>query len=262
MNGGDDASKVEWTEVARPVRLSESVAARIEAMIASGQLLPGARLPAERQLAESLGVSRGLVREAIHELALKGLVTRRQGRGTHVRDAYHSEFTTTIVGYLTQEHREVVELLDLREALEPPIAARAAERATAADVERLRRVAAALEQEGDPRRAAELDADFHHAIALATRNEILVKLVETSMEVLHLTRQQNLQTAERRRVSREGHQAVFTAIKRGDAAAAEVAMTEHIRNIAAFVIKTDGDDLDAAEAKTPPVDIGEEGGGR
>ena len=112
------------------MRLSESVAARLEAMIVSGELAPGRKLPPERELARLLGVSRGLLREAIHELALKGLVHRRQGRGTEVRGPYRSEFTGAIVGYLTQNERDVMELLDFREALEPPIAASAAERAT------------------------------------------------------------------------------------------------------------------------------------
>lgn len=226
------------------VRLSESVAARIEERILSGQIPPGGRLPSERQLAQSLGVSRGLVREAILELALKGLVSRRQGRGTEVRARHHSDFTGAIVGRLAEGERRVLELLDFREALEPPIAARAAERATSADVQRLREISTDLDTESDPTRAAKLDASFHHGIALATRNHVLVDLVETSMEMLNQTRRRNLQTPERRRMSREAHRAIFAAVQAGDAEAAERAMTEHIRSVAALVIGADawGDD--------------------
>ncbi len=117
----------------------------------SGELAPGRKLPPERELAQLLGVSRGLVRESIHELALKGLVSRRQGRGTEVRGPHRSEFTGAIVGYLTQNAREVAELLDFREALEPPIAARAAERATGVDVQRLQRITTELAAEGGSR---------------------------------------------------------------------------------------------------------------
>lgn len=231
---------LDWPALApRAVRLSESVAARIEELIHSGQIPPGGKLPSERQLAESLGVSRGLVREAILELALKGLVSRRQGRGTEVRGPHRSEFTGAIVGYLAEREREVLELLDFREALEPPIAARAAERATSADVQRLREIANALDAESDPERAADLDAGFHHGIALATRNHVLVNLVETSMEVLNQTRRHHLQTSERRQRSREGHRAIFAAIEAGDAEAAERAMIEHIRDVAALVIHAD-----------------------
>jgi GntR family transcriptional repressor for pyruvate dehydrogenase complex len=215
------------------------VAARIEELILTGQIPPGGRLPAERQLADSLGVSRGLVREAILELALKGLVSRRQGRGTEVLAPRRSEFTRAIVGHLEQKDREVLELLDFRESLEPPIAARAAERATNSDIRRLREIAAALDAESDPERAADLDANFHHGIALATRNSVLVKLVETSMEVLNLTRRSVLQTPERRRTSRDAHHAILAAIEAGDAEAAEMAMTEHIRGVAAAVGQAD-----------------------
>jgi GntR family transcriptional repressor for pyruvate dehydrogenase complex len=240
VSAGDDAAAVDWAALnPRAMRLSESVAARLEAMIVSGELPPGRRLPSERDLAALLGVSRGLVREAIHELALKGLVRRRQGRGTEVRGPYRSEFTGAIVGYLTQEVRDVTELLDFREALEPPIAARAAERATGADINRLGRISAALEQEADPERAADLDAQFHHAIALATRNHVLVKLVETSMEVLNQTRRRNLQTPERRRLSRDAHRAILAAIEAGDSETAERAMTDHIRGVASLVMGAD-----------------------
>jgi DNA-binding FadR family transcriptional regulator len=101
----------------------------------------------------------------------------------------------------------------------------------------LEQIEAALDAEIDPERAADLDAKFHHAIALATRNDVLVKLVETSMEVLNLTRRRNLQTPERRRLSHEAHHAIFEAIRAGDAIGAERAMTDHIRGLAALVIQ-------------------------
>jgi GntR family transcriptional regulator, transcriptional repressor for pyruvate dehydrogenase complex len=239
-DGSGQPVPVDWTAInPRPVRLSESVAARLEGMIVSGQLAPGRRLPSERELARLLGVSRGLVREAIHELALKGLVHRRQGRGTEVRGPYRSGFTGAIVGYLTQSERDVMELLDFREALEPPIAARAAERATSIDVQRLSRISTALEAEADSAKAADLDAKFHHAIALATRNHVLVMLVETSMEVLNQTRRENLQTPERLAMSRRAHRAILAAIEAGDPDAAGRAMTDHIREVAALVMRTD-----------------------
>jgi GntR family transcriptional repressor for pyruvate dehydrogenase complex len=237
----EKASKVDWPAFApRAIRLSESVAAQIEELIVSGQIRAGEYLPSERQLAESLHVSRGLVREAILELTLKGLVSRRQGRGTIVRAPYRSEFTRAIVSHLGDEEREVIELLDFREGLEPPIAARAAERALATDIERLREIAASLDGESDPIRASDLDADFHHAIALATRNAVLIKLVETSMEVMNRSRRRALQSPERRRRSTTAHRAILDAIERGDAVAAEEAMTHHIHGVADAVMQTSG----------------------
>ena len=132
-----------------------------------------------------------------------------------------------------------MELLDFREALEPPIAARAAERATSVDTRRLRKLTEELDAESDPARAADLDARFHHAIALATRNHVLVMLVETSLEVLNQTRRRNLQTPARLEMSRRAHRAILAAIEAGDPDAAGLAMTDHIREVAALVMQAD-----------------------
>jgi GntR family transcriptional repressor for pyruvate dehydrogenase complex len=228
---------VDWSSLApKAVRLSESVAARIEAMIVSGRLAPGERLPAERDLAKRLGVSRGLAREAIQELQLKSLVVRRPGIGTHVRAPHHSEFTRTIGGYLSGAEREIADVLDFREALEPPVAARAAERARAGDIAELRRVSDLLDVEPDPMAAAELDASFHLAIARATHNGVLIDLVERSMEALNQTRRENLQTPARRLSSRKAHRKILAAIESGDAEAAREAMSAHIRSVSSLVV--------------------------
>src|SRR5215831_9839861 len=90
----EPAVAIDWEALSpATVRLSTSVAARIEELIASGRLKSGRRLPSERQLAELLGVSRGSIREAITELEVKGLVTRRPGSGTHIQIPSHSLFT-------------------------------------------------------------------------------------------------------------------------------------------------------------------------
>src|SRR5690242_18561943 len=165
----DSLPAVDWESLSpSPMRLSASVAAQIEEMVTSGQLQNGRRLPSERRLAELLSVSRGSVREAITELEVKGLVTRRPGSGTHIRRPPHSLFTGPIVSGANLSDRETTELLDLREAIEPGIAARAAERATPADVEEIRALARAFESSGaDVERRMRLDAEFHQAIARA-----------------------------------------------------------------------------------------------
>ena len=141
----DPAGAIDWEALSPvPVRLPASVAAQIEEMVASGRLRHGRQLPSERRLAELLGVSRGSVREAITELEVKGLVTRRAGSGTHIQVPAHSLFTGPIVSGFDLSDRETTELLDLREAVEPGIAARAAERATEADVEEIRGLASAF----------------------------------------------------------------------------------------------------------------------
>jgi GntR family transcriptional repressor for pyruvate dehydrogenase complex len=238
-NRGDGGAPVpiDWESLSpASVRLSASVAAQIEEMVASGQLETGRRLPSERRLAELLGVSRGSVREAITELEVKGLVRRRPGSGTHIQRPSHSLFTGPIVSGGGLSDRETTELLDLREAIEPGIAARAAERATPADVEAIRALTRAFENTGaDIERRMQLDAEFHQAIARATQNTLLAGLVERFMNALDATRRVTAQTESRFRMSKSAHRKIANAIANGDPDAAEREMLEHVRAITAFL---------------------------
>lgn len=233
----EPGTAIDWEALSpTTVRLSASVAAQIEEMVTSGQLQNGRRLPSERRLAELLGVSRGSVREAITELEVKGLVTRRPGSGTHVRRPSHSLFTGPIVSGGGLSDRETTELLDLREAIEPGIAARAAERATPADVEEIRALARAFENSGgDVERRMQLDAEFHQAIARAAHNALLAGLVDRFMHALDATRRTTAQTESRFRMSKTAHRKIATAIASGDPDAAEYEMLEHVRAITAFL---------------------------
>ncbi len=233
----DSGVAIDWTALSpTPVRLSASVAAQIEEMVTSGQLQSGRRLPSERRLAELLSVSRGSVREAITELEVKGLVTRRPGAGTHIRRPSHSLLTGPIVSGAGLSDLETTELLDLREALEPAIAARAAERATTADVEAIRTLAAAFETtRGDIEQRVKLDAEFHQAIARAAHNGLLAGLVERFMHALDATRRASAQSASRFRMSKLAHRKIAAAIADGDPEAACEEMLEHVRAITAFM---------------------------
>jgi GntR family transcriptional repressor for pyruvate dehydrogenase complex len=230
------ASLIDWEALSPiPVRLAAKVAADIEGMIDSGRLPPGGRLPSERRLAELLGVSRGSVREAITALQVKGLVRRRPGSGTHVQPRHHSAFTDSILSGVELTDRETTELLDLREAIEPAIAARAAERATETDLAELRSLEGRFEAAG-PRELderIELDARLHHAIARATQNSLLVGLVERFMNALDATRRKTVQSESRWRASKAAHARILQGIADHDPDAAEQAMREHVRAVAA-----------------------------
>ena len=231
--GGD--VPIDWQALSpTPVRLSATVAAHIEEMIDSGRLRAGGRLPSERHLAELLGVSRGSVREAITALQVKGYVRRRPGSGTHVQPRHHSAFTDSILYGVALSDRETTELLDLREAIEPAIAARAAERATEADLEELRSLEARFEVAGTDELDAriDLDARFHHAIARATQNGLLVGLVERFMNALDATRRKTVQSESRWQASKAAHARILQGIADHDPDAAEQAMCEHVRAVA------------------------------
>jgi GntR family transcriptional repressor for pyruvate dehydrogenase complex len=234
---------IDWQALSpTPVRLSATVAAHIEEMIVSGQLPAGGRLPSERALAELLGVSRGSVREAITALQVKGFVRRRPGSGTHVQPRHHSAFTDSILSGVALSDRETTELLDLREAIEPAIAARAAERATASDLEELRSLEARFEATGKDEldERIDLDARFHHAIARATQNGLLVGLVERFMNALDATRRRTVQSESRWQASKVAHARILQGIADHDPEAAEQAMCEHVRAVAATLNQKGG----------------------
>jgi GntR family transcriptional regulator, transcriptional repressor for pyruvate dehydrogenase complex len=226
------SSPVDWT--AMPIRaskLSDAVYDVLERLITSGQLPPGSRLPAERQLSTQLGVSRNSVREAVHELELKRLVERRSGRGTVVLDAAAGNPHGSLLDEVTAADRDLAEIMDFRLAVEPPIAALAAERTTRGNLRRLAAVLDDMARQSEPGRVAQLDYDFHAAVARTTQNRLLIRLHEISSEWLRKSRRDALQSQKRRAASLDGHRRIYAAIAAHDASAAHEAMVDHVLEV-------------------------------
>ena len=218
----------------RATKRSDAVYDVLEQLIASRRIPPGSRLPAERDLATQLGVSRSSVREAVHELELKHLVERRSGRGTMVLDPQSSAHRTLLTE-LGADERDLLEIMDFRLTIEPPIAALAAERGTRGSITRLGRLLDEMANETDPGRVAALDHSFHEAIARATHNRLLIRLHEVSSEWLRRSRRDALQSRRRRAASLEGHRRIFEAITAGDRTAAHAAMADHIQQVRSII---------------------------
>ncbi|HTE64525.1 MAG TPA: FCD domain-containing protein, partial [Solirubrobacteraceae bacterium] len=195
---------------AQAVQVSDGLSATLERMIRDGTILEDERLPPERDLAQHLGVSRTSVREALHELELKGLVDRRPGRGTVVVTR-ESGMAASLLGHLDTSQRNLREVMDLRAAIEPPIAARAAERRTARDVERLRDLVERMASERSMAQSARLDIEFHQAIARATHNPLLVRLLGFASEWIDETRRERILSKRRRDQSITAHTEILDA---------------------------------------------------
>lgn len=222
---------MEWSDLPfRATKRSEAVYDILEQLIASRRLPPGARLPAERDLATQLGVSRNSVREAVHELELKRLVERRSGRGTLVLDPQASP-SGSLLNELDAEERDLLEIMDFRLAVEPPIAALAARRSTRGNLTRMSRLLDAMADEKLPTRVAEMDQSFHAAVAGATHNRLFVRLHAVSSEWLRQSRREALQSRQRRAASLAGHRRIYDAIKAGDSDAAHAAMLDHVEHV-------------------------------
>jgi GntR family transcriptional regulator, transcriptional repressor for pyruvate dehydrogenase complex len=224
-------------ESVRRAKVYEEVARQIERLILK-KLQPGDKLPSERELAETLGVSRSSIRDAIRSLELMGMVEPRQGAGTVVLEISAGSLVNPIANVLKHKGELISELLDFRKMLEPPLAARAA---THASVEEISEMEEILERQQEKLRRGESaiaeDSEFHYSIALASRNSVVFKVLDTLMDLLRDTRERSLQVEGRPQKSLAGHRRILTAIKRHDAEAAKAAMRRHIEDVEEIVLE-------------------------
>jgi GntR family transcriptional regulator, transcriptional repressor for pyruvate dehydrogenase complex len=229
---------VDWSNVrARALQVSDGLSVLLEQMIAEGAIAQDERLPPERDFAQQLGVSRTSLREALHELELKGLVDRRPGRGTVVVSPGSGGAGEKLLGHMEAPERGLREVMDLRAVIEPPIAARAAQRATPGDLEVLRGVLDDMRSESSVAKAAELDIKFHDAIARATNNPLLVKLMGFASEWIDESRRSRVLSRRRRQRSITAHAEILGRIEAHDPDGASEAMARHIADVNELLIQ-------------------------
>jgi GntR family transcriptional regulator, transcriptional repressor for pyruvate dehydrogenase complex len=223
--------------VVRRDKVYEGVARQIERLILK-KLQPGDKLPSERDLAEILAVSRSSIRDAIRSLELMGMVEPRQGAGTIVREISSDSLVNPLANARKRKEEMVGELLDFRKMLEPPLAARAALRVSPAEIVEMQEILDRQEEKlsrGESTIAE--DTEFHYAIALASGNSVVRKVLDTLMDLLRDSRERSLQVDGRPKKSLAGHRRILAAIKRRDAKAAKAAMRRHIDDVEKMVLR-------------------------
>lgn len=209
-----------------PVAVPEALATRIERRLVEGSIPPGSKLPAERELAQRLGVSRASVREAMHELTLKGWLTRKPGLGTVVQP--RSRRTHELLERMDSETRDLREVADFRQVFEPHIAELAATRATTSELHQLEELCEPNPDVLTPAASVDLDNRFHRCLAGATHNQLIVAASEISAAWIFDFRLDAQKSLEGRRASMDGHREIVAAVRSRDPAAAGAAMTRHI----------------------------------
>jgi GntR family transcriptional regulator, transcriptional repressor for pyruvate dehydrogenase complex len=217
-------------------KVYQEVARQLERRITE-QLKPGDLLPPERELVQMLGVSRGSVRDAIRSLELMGLLEPRQGIGTVVCNPASAP-ANPLATALIEKRKMIAELLDVRNMIEPPLAGRAALHASRDEIANLEDIL--VRQEAKVRGGElgiEEDSEFHYSIALASDNSVVLKVVDVLMDLLRETRERSLQVGGRQEKSLAGHRRIISALKQGDAVAAEAAMRRHLQEIETIVLK-------------------------
>ncbi|MGX1882434.1 FadR/GntR family transcriptional regulator [Streptomyces sp. NPDC055287] len=196
--------------------LVDTVVDQLRAQLAEGEWAVGDRIPTEHELAEQLGVGRNTVREAVRVLVHGGLLESRQGNGTFVRSA--ADPAAVLRG---MRHANVLDVLELRVALEAEAARLAAVRRDEADLRALRHVLAELHEQGD--RAADADLAFHLGVVEATHNAAFTEVYRFFSTQVHETLVTALGDHDMPPIDLAAHAALIDAIEAGDPAAAELA---------------------------------------
>jgi len=216
----------------KKIRIHEEVVSQIHELIKEGRVKAGDQLPSERELAETFKISRTSVREALRALETHGLIISRTGMGNFVADLPIESLVATLAKLLIEEKDALSDIFELRKLIEPQIASLAAERATAKDIERIKRLLdKQKEQVQGGATGVDADTEFHFAIGQATQNHAIEKLVSGLMEVLSHSREESLQTSGRRQASIDSHLAIVNAIAEHNQAKAMGAMRHHIEQV-------------------------------
>ena len=220
------------------IRASEGVVQQIRELIIAGRVRPGDRFPSERELCKALSVGRSTLREAMRALEALGLVHVVPGQGTFLVELPGAhEGDGLAAGSLFKAWERKREMFEVREVLEPGLAALAARQATDEQRERIRSTLRLQEEQLD-RGASGMpeNTEFHVAVAEAANNSILMQMVRSLLDLLRETRQTLWQSPERPGLSVQQHRQILAAIDARDSRAAERVMREHVRGARQFVL--------------------------
>lgn len=215
------------------IKLAEQVASTLEAEIRAGRLAVGTKLPTEAALVAQFQVSRTVVREAISRLKSLGLVDARQGSGVYVQSPGIEPLDFDRVPAASLE--AVLQIVDVRRALEAEVAELAAEHRTEADVRAIRGALQALaDAVAAGRDGSEEDVRFHRAIALASGNPFMIRTLDYLARFLRgatrVTRANEARRSDFSEAVKQEHQQIVDAIAAGDPQAARAAAALHMKN--------------------------------
>jgi GntR family transcriptional repressor for pyruvate dehydrogenase complex len=223
--------RVRFGSIGNKNALVDRVVHAIQDKILSEQLAVGTKLPPEREFAESLGVSRGVVREAVRVLAASGLLETTHGIGTTVRALSREEVVKPLNLFLRSWGRDVSlnHLHQVRSLLEVENIGLAAEQASEEDIQDIRRILGEMEAvKGDPELYAVKDSEFHRRLAQTTHNPLLTLLLDSINDLMVEIRE--LVSSESDLVQRvmPAHIEMLDCIERRDAKRARQVMRQHL----------------------------------
>jgi len=230
-------------------KASDILAARLRDLILSGRIPPGQSLPTERALVSESGLSRSSVRDALRLLEVEELIVTRPGRagGSTVRRPGRSSVARSMQLFVRSHGIRLEALLECRVGVEPFLASLAATNHTESELAEIRDIHHRFEaSEHDVSAYKRLNLDWHLAVARASRNEVLIALMEAiSQPILDAAGYQEVTTPEIRHEAIRAHCAIMQALERRDSKAAFSRMEKHVAAYAAIARRMLVD-LDAA----------------
>jgi len=237
--------------ISRREKVPRAILEHFHCLITNGRLKWGERLPPEKEMAQSLGVSRASLREAVHLLGALGILDVRHGVGTFLVSSPTNLLVHPVRWALTAEAQPVRQLLEARRVLEKSVAGLAAERATQKDLASLRRSLDEMRNAATHDAYIDADVEFHISLAHAAGNAVLLQMMTSIRSLLYdvISRGTHDPTALASAIHH--HEAILTAVRARDAASAEAAMDRHIAAVAHFVGEAFGQPASLAEANQP-----------
>lgn len=242
MNEKNEVENVEYKRI-KPKKIYEEVAETLLENIKEGSLKPGDRLDSVQQLAENFQVGRSAIREALSALRAMGLLEMKQGEGTFVREFNSDMLSLPVTSAVLMNKNDIEHLLEVRKVLEIGAVRAAAQKRTDVD---LKQLSDSLEQMkgafGNEELGEKADFAFHLAIAKASQNPLLVKLMnnvsEMMIETMKETRRIWLYAEEKtaERIYKE-HQQIYEAILSQHAEDAQHFMMSHLDNVEHVLMK-------------------------
>ncbi len=228
--------------------IANRVADELLRHIISGDFAPGDPLPAERDLATHLDVSRGSLREALRALAFLGVIEIQHGGRARVAPVDLETLLRPLGLFLRLRNEGMHVLLETRAVFETAAARLAAPRIDARTLDKMEKLLERKRQaalRSSVGRSIDLDAKFHHCIVQATGNPFLIEIGNNLYELGRAGRAQTSQSAEVTRAFLQDHEDILAALRTGKGRAAEAAMERHMRHISRHL-----KELDAAASRT------------
>ncbi|MGB8590298.1 MAG: FadR/GntR family transcriptional regulator [Candidatus Acidiferrales bacterium] len=220
-------------KVVQTSRLYEQIVQQIEDSILKGALKEGDQLPAERELAQQFGVSRTAVREAVKALREKGLVEAFPGRGTFITDGTTQAIRQSLDLMIKIGQPEgFIHLAEVRQILEPEIAALAATRVEEQHLAAMREAIAVMDTAmKDADAYIEADLDFHLSLAEAAANPLILSLIDSIVGLLREQRMRIFRVEGGPDRGQHHHKRILEAVEHRDSEGARQAMRAHLQQV-------------------------------